>query len=199
MVVQELKERILEIFKESHRTKERFLENNLGVLAEAIRALAQVLGTGNKILFFGNGGSAADAQHLAAEFVNRYLTDRPPLAALALTTDTSVLTAIANDYDYSEVFAKQIRALGKKGDAAVGISTSGRSLNVYKGLETAQELGLITIGIGGPAGAPMQRTCSHYLSVDSAVTPRIQETHLLVGHTIVELLDEMLFGGRTSP
>jgi D-sedoheptulose 7-phosphate isomerase len=198
MVVKEVKDRIREIFKESVRTKERFLENNLEVLAEVIRTLGSVVEGGNKIVFFGNGGSAADAQHLAAEFVNRYLTDRPPLAALALTTDTSVLTAIANDFDWSEVFSKQIRALGKAGDAAVGISTSGRSSNVVKGLETARDLGLVTIGIGGPADAPMRRLCRHYLTVDSAITPRIQETHLLVGHTIVELLDEMLFGGRAS-
>jgi D-sedoheptulose 7-phosphate isomerase len=198
MVVKEVKDRIRNIFQESVRTKERFLENNLDVLVEVIRTLGTVINGGNKVLLFGNGGSAADAQHLAAEFVNRYLIDRPPLAALALTTDTSVLTAIANDFDWSEVFSKQIRALGKAGDAAVGISTSGRSSNVVKGLEAARDLGLVTIGIGGPRDAPMHRLCRHYLTVDSAITPRIQETHLLVGHTIVELLDEMLFGGRAS-
>jgi D-sedoheptulose 7-phosphate isomerase len=191
-----LKERIREIVEQSIRLKEKFLKENLLILEEVIRALAKVIEQGNKILFFGNGGSAADSQHLAAEFVNRYLIDRPPLAALALTTDTSVLTAISNDFHYEDVFAKQIRALGKTGDAAVGISTSGGSENVIRGLSVAQEQGLVTIGIGGPSHSPMRRICTYYLCVDGAPTPRIQETHLLVGHVIVELLDELLFGSK---
>lgn len=191
---EKLRHRIGEIFKESIRVKESFLNDNLDTLVETVQAVARAVRQGNKVLFFGNGGSAADAQHLAAEFVNRYLIDRPPLAAIALTTDTSVLTAIANDVEYGEVFAQQIRALGKEGDVAIGISTSGRSPNVVRALETARKLGLVTIGIGGPADSVMRVSCLHYLSVAQAVTPRVQETQLLIGHTIVEILDDILFG-----
>lgn len=164
------------------------------VLEEAIRTLASVLGQGNKILLFGNGGSAADAQHIAAEFVNRYIMDRPPLPAIALTTDTSVLTAISNDFGYEEIFEKQIKALGNKGDAAVGISTSGSSPNVLRGLKVAGQRGLIPIGIGGPTESPMKEVCRYYVPVEGAATPRIQEVHITIGHAIVEVVDQILFG-----
>jgi D-sedoheptulose 7-phosphate isomerase len=189
-----LKNDLLEIFKLSIKLKESFIKENLDVLEETIRTVAATLGRGNKILLFGNGGSAADAQHIAAEFVNRYIIDRPPLPAVALTTDTSVLTSIANDFSYDEVFCKQVKAIGKKGDAAVGISTSGSSRNVVRGLEVAREAGLITIGIGGPPDSPMKKQCRHYLSVHGGSTPRIQEVHMLIGHTIVEVVDRILFG-----
>ncbi len=189
-----LRNHVLEIFAESIRLKESFLKANMAVLEELILTLATVLGQGNKILLFGNGGSAADAQHIAAEFVNRYMMDRPPLPALALTTDSSVLTAISNDFAYEEIFEKQIKALGKKGDAAVGISTSGSSPNVLRGLKVAGELGLIPIGIGGPTGSPMKELCRYYLHVEGAVTPRIQEVHITIGHAIVEVVDHILFG-----
>lgn len=189
-----LRNRVLEIFRESIRLKESFLKANMEVLEEVIQTLATVLGQGNKILLFGNGGSAADAQHIAAEFVNRYMMDRPPLPAIALTTDSSVLTAIANDFAYEDIFGKQIKALGKKGDAAVGISTSGRSPNVLRGLKVAGELGLIPIGIGGPTGSPMKELCRHFLHVEGAATPRIQEVHITIGHAIVEAVDCTLFG-----
>jgi D-sedoheptulose 7-phosphate isomerase len=191
-----VKSSLQSIFDESVRVKQRFLEQNLDVLARAIRAVAETIETGNKVLFFGNGGSAADAQHLAAEFVNRYLIERPPLPAVALTTDSSVVTAIANDFSFDEVFAKQIRALGKRGDCAVGISTSGRSRNVIEGLTVAAELGLRTIGLGGPSDGPMRETCEFYLAVEGAPTPRIQETHVVIGHAMVEMMDHLLFGGR---
>jgi D-sedoheptulose 7-phosphate isomerase len=195
-----VKARIRSIFEDSIRLKETFLRENLEVLEEVVRSLAGVLKKGNKILFFGNGGSAADAQHLAAEFVNRYLIDRPPLAAIALTTDTSVLTAIANDFGYADVFAKQLRAIAKPGDAAVGISTSGRSTNVIQGLETAKEMGLVAVGVGGPLDSPMRHACTYYLCVEGACTPRIQETHMLLGHTLVEMIDHLLFErGREQP
>jgi D-sedoheptulose 7-phosphate isomerase len=164
------------------------------VLEEAIRTLASVLGQGNKILLFGNGGSAADAQHIAAEFVNRYIMDRPPLPAIALTTDSSVLTAISNDFGYEEIFEKQIKALGNKGDAAVGISTSGSSPNVLRGLKVAGQRGLIPIGIGGPTESPMKEVCRYYVPVEGAATPRIQEVHITIGHAIVEVVDHILFG-----
>ncbi len=189
-----LRNRVLEIFEESIRLKESFLKANMEVLEEAIRTLASVLGQGNKILLFGNGGSAADAQHIAAEFVNRYIMDRPPLPAIALTTDTSVLTAISNDFGYEEIFEKQIKALGNKGDAAVGISTSGSSPNVLRGLKMAGQRGLIPIGIGGPTESPMKEVCRYYVPVEGAATPRIQEVHITIGHAIVEVVDQILFG-----
>ncbi len=193
-----MRNRVLEIFKESIRLKESFLKTNMEVLEETIRTLASVLGQGNKILLFGNGGSAADAQHIAAEFVNRYIMDRPPLPAIALTTDSSVLTAISNDFDYEEIFEKQIKALGKEGDAAVGISTSGSSPNVLRGLKVAGQLGLIPIGIGGPTDSPMKDVCRYYLHVEGAATPRIQEVHITIGHAFVEVVDQILFGAGTD-
>lgn len=129
---------IIKIFKESNRVKDNFLNENLGKLANVIEVITSALKAGNKILLFGNGGSAADAQHLAAEFVNRFIIERPPLPAIALTTDTSVITSIGNDYDFSEIFSKQVRAIGQPGDIAWGISTSGNSANVLKGLEMAK-------------------------------------------------------------
>lgn len=190
---EEVKRRVEEIFRESIRLKETFLKNNLGTLEGAVHALAAVLGRGNKVLLFGNGGSAADAQHIAAEFVNRYLMDRRPLPAVALTTDSSILTAIANDFSFEEVFEKQVRAIGSRGDAAIGISTSGKSPNVVRALTTARDMGLITIGIGGPPGTPVQKHCDFYLSVEGRITPRVQEVHQVIGHTLVELVDQMLF------
>jgi len=189
-----LKNHILEIFRESIRVKEEFIHTNLDVLSRAIETIAHALGRGNKILFFGNGGSAADAQHIAAEFVNRYIIDRPPLAAIALTTDSSVLTSIANDFEYDQIFEKQIRALGKRDDVAVGISTSGKSRNVTRGLRVAREIGLVTIGIGGPPNSPMEYECTYYIPVHGGSTPRIQEVHIILGHVIVELSDRMLYG-----
>jgi len=182
------------IFSESIRPTERFLDENLGALEKVVHAIADVLGQGNRILLFGNGGSAADAQHLAAEFVNRYLIERPPLPAIALTTDTSVLTAISNDFSFDDVFSKQVKALGRSGDAAIGISTSGKSANVIRGLAAAREQGLITIGLGGPADSPMEKYSDYYLAVAGASTPRIQEVHHIVGHALVEMVDTVLFG-----
>ena len=189
-----MKKHIQEIFNQSVQLREIFLNANLDILEEAIKSLAAALGRGNKVLLFGNGGSAADAQHLAAEFVNRYLIDRPPLPAVALTTDTSVLTSIGNDFNFDEIFEKQIKALGKPGDVALGISTSGNSRNVIRGLKIAQQMGLITVGLGGPAESPMRQYCRNYLTVTGGLTPRIQEVHLVIGHCIVEMVDRILFG-----
>jgi D-sedoheptulose 7-phosphate isomerase len=192
--VDALRHHIAEIFKESTRLKDAFLKDNVDILEQTVNALARVLGLGNKILLFGNGGSAADAQHIAAEFVNRFMIDRPPLPALALTTDSSVLTSISNDFGYDEIFEKQIKALGKEGDAAVGISTSGKSPNVLRGLRTARQMGLITVGMGGPVDSPMKEDCRYYLPVEGGPTPRIQEVHMLIGHSMVEIIDQILFG-----
>ncbi len=193
-----MKDRIESIFEESIRIKRQFLEDQLETLEKSVKALAACLKNGGKLLIFGNGGSAADSQHLAAEFVNRYLTERPPLSAIALTTDTSILTAIGNDYEFSEIFEKQVKAVGKKGDIALGISTSGSSLNVIKGLEMARSMGLATIGLGGPPGGSMKETCDFYLAIYGSVTPRIQETQLVVEHILVELVDIELFGSENK-
>ncbi|MGO9121613.1 MAG: SIS domain-containing protein [Desulfomonilaceae bacterium] len=193
-----MRTRIQKIFREGIELRQSFLEKNLDVLQDTILDIAETIRAGKKILFFGNGGSAADAQHFAAEFVNRYMIDRPPLAAIALTTDTSILTAISNDFSYDEIFEKQVKALGVNGDAAIGISTSGTSRNVLRGLETAQNKGLLTIGIGGPENSPMKSVCRHYLSVEGSSTPRVQEVHLVIGHIIVELVDQTLFQGLGS-
>ncbi len=184
---------IIRSFKESNQVKEAFVNENLQKIVETIEALTAALKRGNKIMLFGNGGSAADAQHLAAEFVNRFLIERPPLAAIALSTDTSIITAIGNDYDYAEIFSKQIRALALEGDVAWGISTSGNSPNVIKGLETAKKMGLVTIGLTGKDGGAVARIVDHALTVSSLNTPRIQETHITVGHVICEMIDYKLF------
>jgi D-sedoheptulose 7-phosphate isomerase len=188
-----LLKRVQEAVAESIRLKSQFVAEQAENLVAAARMLAQVFKEGGKVLIFGNGGSAADAQHLAAEFVNRFLVERPPLAALALTTDTSILTAVANDYDFREVFAKQVRALGRPGDAALGISTSGKSPNVVAGLKAARELGLKTLALSGGDGGPVAASADLALVVPSRQTPRIQEVHITMGHVLCDLVDYLLF------
>jgi D-sedoheptulose 7-phosphate isomerase len=183
-----LQDFILNILEDSVRTKREFMSRNLALLQEIILCVSRVMANGNKLLLFGNGGSAADAQHIAAEFINRFLMERSPLPALALTTDSSVLTSIANDYSYREVFSKQIKALGTQGDAAIGISTSGKSDNVIAGLKAANDKGITTIGLGGAPTSVMGEICRYYLPVVGA-TPRIQETHVLA-----EAVERILFG-----
>ncbi|MDD5167572.1 MAG: D-sedoheptulose 7-phosphate isomerase [Syntrophales bacterium] len=184
---------IVNIFKESCQLKESFVNENLGRIVQAVEAVTAALKSGNKVLIFGNGGSAADAQHLAAEFVNRFLIERPPLPAIALCTDTSVITSIGNDYDFSEIFSKQIRAIGHAGDIAWGISTSGTSKNVVKGLDQAKKMGLITIGMTGKDGGDIAGIVDHHLNVSSNATPRIQEVHITIGHVICQMVDLRLF------
>lgn len=194
MSVDTMKQAIELAFEESIRVKQAFLRDNLDMLVRVIDAVAAALQRGNKLLIFGNGGSAADAQHIAAEFTNRFLIERPPLAALALTTDTSALTAIANDYDYSQVFAKQVRALGRAGDMALAISTSGNSANILLAIEACRELKITTIGLTGGKGGKMAAKVDFLLQASEGKTsPRIQETHILVGHVICEMVDQKLF------
>ena len=180
-------------FKESAEVKSRFLKENLSRLLETIRLVSQAFEAGNKLFFFGNGGSAADAQHFAAEFVNRYIMDRPPLPAIALTTDTSILTSVSNDLAFDEIFAHQLRALGKEGDVAIGISTSGNSSNVIKAFETARRMGLKTVALTGNDGGALANLADICLVVPSKSTPRIQETHILVGHILCEMVEHQLF------
>ena len=184
---------IIKIFRESSETKESFVNDNLSRIVAAVEAVTAALKAGNKILLFGNGGSAADAQHLAAEFVNRFVIERPPLPAIALTTDTSIITSIGNDYDFSDIFSKQIRAIGQKGDIAWGMSTSGTSANVVKAMETAKKIGMVTMALTGRDGGDLAKIVDYALNVASTSTPRIQEVHITVGHVICEMVDFKLF------
>jgi len=154
--------------------------------------MTKCLRSGNKILFFGNGGSAADAQHLAAEFLSRYLVDRRPLPALALTTDTSVLTAVGNDYGFEHAFERQVRGLGRPGDVFLAISTSGRSPNVLLALKAARELGLVSIGFSGAEDSEMRGLCQHFLAAPSRETAIVQQIHIVAGHAICALVERAM-------
>ena len=163
------------------------------IILEIAAQITQALRSGNKVLLFGNGGSAADAQHIACELAGKFYLDRDPLPAIALTTNTSSLTAIANDYGYQEVFARQLRGVVMKGDIVIGISTSGSSLNVIAGLEEAKRCGATTIAFTGQGGK-LEEIAEYVLSIPSTDTPRIQEAHITAGHIIVYLVEEALFG-----
>ncbi len=194
-----MKDIVLKILEESVSVKERFIRNHVDRIVEAADKLAYVFENGHKIMLFGNGGSAADAQHLAAEFVNRFQIERPPLAALALTTDTSVITSIGNDYHFDDIFAKQIMALGQKGDAVIAISTSGNSGNVIKAVEMAKRIGVFTIGLTGGSGGKLAQCADMLFCVDSIVTARIQETHITLGHIFCDLVDRLLSSNGFIP
>jgi D-sedoheptulose 7-phosphate isomerase len=168
------------------------------MVAAVAQACVQALRRGGKVLFCGNGGSAADAQHLAGEFVSRFHFDRSPLAAVALTTDTSVLTAIGNDYGYELVFERQVRGLGRPGDVLVGISTSGRSPNVLRALKAARETGLVTVGMTGNQREAIEGLCDLCIRVPSRETPKIQEGHIVLGHTLCGLVEAMMFPAEAS-
>ena len=191
--MEDIEDIIIRSFRESSRVKEVFANENLSRLVRVVDVITNSLNGGHKVLLFGNGGSAADAQHLAAEFVNRFLIERPPLPAIALTTDTSVITSIANDYDFSEIFSKQIRAIGREGDVAWGISTSGSSPNVLKAFQAAAKIGMTTIAFTGKDGGKMAGMVDICLNVTSGSTPRIQEAHITAGHVICEMVDYRLF------
>jgi D-sedoheptulose 7-phosphate isomerase len=177
-------------FSEHLKTAQATLEYIAGPLEIAANLCIDCLHNGGKILIFGNGGSAADAQHIAAEMVGRYKVERKGLPAIALTTDTSVLTSIGNDYGYSHVFDRQVEALANKGDVAIGISTGGSSGNVISALKLAKETGCKTIGFSGRDGGEMNALCNVNLVVPAEDTPRIQEMHIVIGHTICHLIDQ---------
>ena len=190
-----LKDQIIKKFRESADLKKAFAKKNCDKIIEVVRLITESLKSGNKIMLFGNGGSAADAQHIAAEFVNRLRKskrDRPPLAALALTTDTSILTSISNDSDFSNIFSRQIRALGKKGDIAWGISTSGNSPNLINAIKVAQKLEIKTLGFTGKGGGEMGTLVNYHLNVESNDVLRIQEVHISLSHIICELVEQEL-------
>ena len=182
-------------FRETAANLQRMSEDRAlqQALVRVAAACVDALRQGRKILFAGNGGSAADAQHLAGELVSRFNYDRPGLAAFALTTDTSVLTAIGNDYGYERAFARQVEAVGQAGDVLVAISTSGRSPNIVAALEVARAKGLVTVGLTGRGGGRMPELCDHCLRTPSDLTPRNQEGHIAMGHTICWLIERQMF------
>ena len=191
----DFEQRVAKSIHASIAVKERLLSSAEVVLAIAkvSEVVVEALRQGNKVLLFGNGGSAADAQHIAAEFVGRFAFDRPALPALALSVNTSCLTAIGNDYGFDLVFSRQIEALARKGDVAIGISTSGNSPNVLRALSVARDLGLHTVALAGCTGGKLKDAVDHCICVPSNETPRIQECHILIGHIISELVERTLF------
>ena len=187
-----MRSKIQDKLLESIHVKEELMRSNIGQIIQSADCVIKCLKSGGKIILFGNGGSAADSQHLAAEFVGRFKKDRKALAAIALTTDTSILTSLANDYGYEVIFAKQIEALGKKPDVAVGISTSGKAKNVILGIKQAKDMGLDTIALLGGDGGALVKLADISLVVPSKITARIQEAHITIGHIICELAEEAL-------
>ncbi len=187
---------IKEHFQESILVKEQILkgENLITLIKNASLEVIKAYRNGNKTLLAGNGGSAADAQHIAGEFVSRFYFDRPGIASIALTTDTSILTAIGNDYGYENLFARQVQAQGVKGDVFIGISTSGNSKNILKALDLCRQKGITSIGLSGASGGAMNELCDYCIKVPSTCTPRIQEAHILIGHIICAIVEEELFG-----
>jgi len=189
-----MKEFVLNAFSDSANVKQQFARDYADRIVQVAQLIATALREGHKVLLFGNGGSATDAAHIAAEFVGRYKRERAPLPALALATDIAAITCISNDYGFEELFARQVRAHGRKGDIAIAISTSGNSPNVLKGVAAAQECGLTTIGWTGGTGGKLAALVDHPFVVPSSVTARIQETHITLGHVLCELAEEQLLG-----
>ncbi|HTM66875.1 MAG TPA: D-sedoheptulose 7-phosphate isomerase [Flavipsychrobacter sp.] len=186
---------IKDIVQASIDTKQKLLSNEalLERIEQVTQAVITAFRSGNKVLFCGNGGSAADAQHLAAEFSGRFYTDRDPLPSEALHVNTSYLTAVANDYSYDVVYSRMVKGIGKKGDVLIALSTSGNSVNIINAIKQADEIGMITVGFTGETGGKMKGLCKYLINVPSADTPRIQETHIMVGHIICQMVEEQLF------
>ena len=189
-----MKPQIRRWFEESAEAKLKFVAEHADRIQQLANLLVETFNKGHKVLLFGNGGSAMDALHIAAEFVGRYRRERKPLAAIALSADQAKLTCIANDYGFSEIFARQVQALGHPGDVAIGISTSGNSPNVLNGLQAAKAQGLVTVGWTGGTGGKLVGLVDHPFVVPSKVVARIQETHITLGHVLCELVDEALLG-----
>ena len=190
----DMKDKILKAFEESINVKEKFAEEkNLDKIIEVAKAIANAFNDGKKLILFGNGGSSTDASHIAAEFTNRFKKDRPGLPAIALNTDMAVITSIANDYDFSEVFAKQLKALADEGDVVIAISTSGNSPNILKAMDVAKKKKLTTVAFTGLKGEKLASKATYTFIVPSDNTPRIQETHITLGHIICQMVEEILF------
>jgi D-sedoheptulose 7-phosphate isomerase len=192
-----MKQLVLNAFADSASVKQQFAREHAERIVQVATLIATAFREGRKVLLFGNGGSATDAAHIAAEFVGRYHRERAPLPAIALATDVAAITCIANDYGYDELFARQIRAHGQKGDVAIAISTSGNSANVLKGVEAAREVGLTTIAWTGSSGGNLAGMVDYPFVVPSKVTARIQESHITLGHVLCELIEDQLLG-KTS-
>jgi D-sedoheptulose 7-phosphate isomerase len=190
-----MNEQIKSILQSSITVKNSILQNEglLSVIEQVVEKIAVAFKNGNKVLFCGNGGSAADAQHLAAEFSGRFYSDRDPLPSEALHCNTSYLTAVANDYGYDFVYSRMVKGLGKAGDVLIGMSTSGNSLNITNALQTAREIGMITVGFTGEGGGKTKTLSDYLINVPSSDTPRIQESHITIGHIICQLVEERLF------
>jgi len=188
-----MKEKILKEFKESIAVKEDFVKGHIETIIEVAKAIASTFNDGNKILLFGNGGSSTDASHIAAEFINRFKRERPGLPAIALNTDMAVITSIANDYDFSEIFARQLKALAVEGDMVFAISTSGNSPNVIKALDVAKKKKLKTVFLTGSKGEKVAAKATYSFVVPSDNTPRVQETHITLGHVLCLMVEEILF------
>ena len=190
-----MEDKIRKIISESVEVKNKVMQNGalLKTVDEVASAMVAALKNGNRIYFCGNGGSAADAQHLAAEFSGRFYIDRDALPAEALHCNTSYITAVGNDYGYDVVYSRLIKGIGSKGDFLVGLSTSGNSANIIKAFQTAREKGIITVGFTGESGGKMKELCDHLINVPSANTPRIQESHIMLGHIICQLVEEQYF------
>ncbi len=187
--------KIKTIIQASIETKQQVLQNEelLNTICEVVNLIVAAFKNGNRVYFCGNGGSAADAQHLAAEFSGRFYTDRKALPAEALHCNTSYLTAVANDYGYDVVYSRMIDGIGQNGDVLVGLSTSGNSANIIKAFETAKEKGITTVAFTGLSGGQMKSTSDYLINIPSADTPRIQESHIMVGHIICQLVEEKIY------
>jgi D-sedoheptulose 7-phosphate isomerase len=179
---------------ESLELKKVFFQRNEQLIGQVAQEICSALEQDRKVLLFGNGGSAADAQHIAAEWVGRFLRERRPLPAIALTTDTSILTAIGNDYGFDQVFVRQVKALGQEGDIAIAISTSGNSPNVLFATEAAREIGMVTVGLTGRDGGKLGTKVQYHLNVPHSLSARIQEVHIMIGHILCELADDNMKG-----
>jgi D-sedoheptulose 7-phosphate isomerase len=189
-----MREKIRKAFAESINVKEKFIdEKNIEKIIEVAKVIANAFNEGKKLILFGNGGSSTDASHLAAEFVNRFKKDRPGLPAIALNTDMAVITSIANDYDFSEIFSKQLKSLSNEGDVVIALSTSGNSPNVIKAMDVAKKKKLMTIAFTGIKGEKLSSKSMYSFIVPSDNTPRIQETHITLGHVICQMVEEILF------
>ncbi|MDD5238586.1 MAG: SIS domain-containing protein [Candidatus Omnitrophica bacterium] len=187
-----MRDRIKEILMESIQIKEQILHSHIGKIIELSECIIECLKKNGKVILFGNGGSASDSQHIAAEFIGRFKKDRTALAAIALTTNTSVLTSLANDYGYDIIFAKQVEGLAQKNDIVIGISTSGKAKNVILGIKQAKKMGLKTIALTGSDGGELAKTADISLIVPSSITARIQEVHIIIGHIICEIVEQTL-------
>ncbi len=191
-----MQQQIKDFIGQSISIKQQLLSNEtiIGTVSTCVDIIFSAFKNGNKVLFCGNGGSAADAQHLAAEFSGRFYIDRPALPAEALHCNTSYLTAVANDYSYDMIYARLLQGIGNKGDVLVGLSTSGNSKNIVKAFEIAKEKGMVNIGLTGESGGTMKPLSDYLLNVPSNDTPRIQESHMLLGHIICQLVEEKIYG-----